>query len=126
MSPDAGTAQTPEEAVRATFTAAGMPPSDSVGARYPEVVQAFYDVAAALGSAVCGDELLHLIGRKVCALLGVQRCSVYLRDGDSPLYRGQVGETGRDQDADIKRLVCGGPADAFTLEILKTRAPVVV
>lgn len=72
------------------------------------------------------DDLLHLTARKVCKLFGVQRCSIYLREANSDLFRGQVAEVGADVDDAIKRLVCGIESDGFTREILDTRRPVLI
>lgn len=95
---------------------------------YREAIDAFGDVAAAIGELREQDELLHLIARKICELVGVPRCSVYLRDAQAGLYRGQIGHAAdnSDIDAPIKRLICGTKADGFTREIVETRAPVVI
>jgi GAF domain-containing protein len=96
-------------------------------------VRAFGEVVAALNDTQDSDALLRLVGRHLCELVGVVRCSVYLREPDSPLFRGQVGWNrswqGRswdESDARIKRLVAGTKRDAFTREIVETREPVIV
>lgn len=96
------------------------------GSIYREAIDAFGDVAAAIGELRDQDELLHLIARKICELVEVPRCSVYLRDSETGLYRGQVGHSTHDIDAGVKRLICGTQADGFTHEIIETRAPVVI
>jgi GAF domain-containing protein len=100
---------------------------------YREAVRAFGEVAGALSEAQDSDALLRLIGRHLCELVGITRCSVYLREPDSELFRGQVGwnrywedDSYQESDARIKRLVAGTEADAFTREIVQTRRPVVV
>jgi sugar diacid utilization regulator len=93
---------------------------------YRQAIHAFGDVAAALGDLREQDDLLHLVGRKICELVRVPRCSVYLRDGETGLYRGQVGHADHDIDPLVKRLVCGTEADGFTQEIVRTRSSVVV
>lgn len=93
---------------------------------HPAVMRAFSDVVEAITEDVLLDDLLHLVARKICDLLAIRRCSVYLQHGRSGLYRGQVGETGRDDDEAIKRLTAGGAADLFTQEIVETRAPVLI
>lgn len=90
------------------------------------VIRAFGDVAAAMSRVHDSDRLLHLMADKICELVGVRRCSVYLRDERSGLFRGQVGHAHVDIDAGVKRLVAGVEADGFTREILATGAPVVV
>jgi sugar diacid utilization regulator len=91
---------------------------------YHSAIRAFGDVAGALGELRDIDDLLHLIAKHVCDLVGVHRCSVYLRDGDSDLFRGQVGHADHDIDARVKRLTAGVQGDNFTREILRTKAPV--
>jgi sugar diacid utilization regulator len=91
---------------------------------YQAAIRAFGDVAGALGEVKDLDDLLHMIGRHICDLVGVQRCSVYLRDENSDLFRGQVGHADRDIDALVKRLTAGVPGDKFTAEIVRTKAPV--
>jgi len=99
---------------------------------YRRVVRAFNEVAGALAAesdSLEGDDLdrfMHLIAAKICELVDVRRCSLYLRDERSELFRGQVGHAGRDIDAKVKRLVAGVPADRFTQEILRTRKPVLL
>lgn len=94
---------------------------------YRDAINAFADVAVALREAIDRDELLHLAVQKMSELLGVSRCSLYLRDEETGLYRGQVGHARHDIDPMIKRLVIGGlEADGFTREIVSTRRPVVM
>jgi GAF domain-containing protein/sugar diacid utilization regulator len=93
---------------------------------YDDVIKAFSEVAEAINDDVELDALLHAVARNICTLIGVRRCSVYLKDAESGLYRGQVAHTGLNQDDLIKRLTCGTPADGLTREILETKAPVVV
>jgi sugar diacid utilization regulator len=92
---------------------------------YEAVIQAFADVASALGDFTDRDALLHLVGARICGLIKAERCSVYLRESKTRLFRGQVGYPPT-RDAEIKRLVAGVAADGFTREIVATRRPVVV
>jgi hypothetical protein len=102
-------------------------PSDPRTAdRYSAAIAAFGDVSEALSELHELDDLLHLIARRICELVGVRRCSLYLRDERSNLYRGQVGHWLHDIDEGVKRLTSGGAGDAFTREIVATKAPVVV
>ena len=115
---------------------APKPPFDDPKAAtsaYRAAAQAFGEVAGALNETRDRDTLLRLIGRHICQLVGIERCSVYLRDDETGLYRGQAGwspawERGDEPDAQerIKRLVAGTEADEFTREIVTTRRPVVV
>ncbi len=91
---------------------------------YRKAIRAFSDVAVALTDAQDQSALLHLVARKICELAGATRCSVYLRDEETGLYKGQVGHARKDIDADVQRLTAGIPADQFTHEIVATRRPV--
>lgn len=93
---------------------------------YPQVVSAFSEVAHAISQKAELDGLLHLVAEKICSLLGIRRCSVYLKDQQTGLYRGQVAQTGANVDAAIKRLTVGIEADGFTREILATKQPVLI
>ncbi|MGD9958306.1 GAF domain-containing protein [Nocardioides sp.] len=94
---------------------------------YVRVVQAFEEVALLAANAAAPlDDVLGLVGRSMCDLIGVSRCSVYLRRKDG-LFQGQAGHsTHHDIDARVKKLVAGGVGDRFTEEIVKTAAPVIV
>lgn len=96
------------------------------GVGYPHVVEAFREVAERISETIEIDELLHLIARRTCDLIGTSRCSVYLKDSESGLFRGQVAETGSNVDSAIKRLTAGIEADGFTREILAKREPVLI
>lgn len=93
---------------------------------YGAALRAFADVAEALGDVRDLDALLHLIATRICELAAAERCSVYLRDPETGLFRGQVGHPDTVSDAQIKRLVAGVPADRFTREIVDTKRPVVL
>lgn len=97
---------------------------DAPGLR--EVVASFHEISEAIAADAELDLVLHLVARHITRLLGIDRCSVYLRDERSGLFRGQVGETVQDSDPSIKRLTCGGKADGFTREIVATRRPVLI
>lgn len=93
---------------------------------YREVVEAFRQVAGAISDETEPDTLLHLIAERVCSLLSIRRCSVYLKDPETGLFHGQVAETGRKVDAAIKRLTAGIESDGFTREILAKKEPVLI
>lgn len=113
----------PEDAL---LGALPTPPPDIDATGYLAVIRAFSDVAGALGSDHDLDALLHLVARKICELIDLRRCSVYLRDPDSSLFRGQVGHAARNIDPQVKRLIAGVEADRFTQEILRTKQPVLL
>src|ERR1700722_11926668 len=98
------------------------------GQVYGEVVGAFEEVAL-LASSDSADmnDVLRLVGRRLCELLRVSRCSVYLRRNDGR-FQGQVGYCigRRSIDAGVSKLVAGVSRDLFTAEIVRTAAPVLV
>ncbi len=95
-------------------------------AGFPEVVEAFNEISGAITEHVALDTLLHIVGKRICELLDVRRCSVYLMDERTGLFRGQVGHADRNIDAAIKGLTAGIEADGFTREILTTKRPVLI
>ena len=105
------------------------PAADTIAPRqigYPDVVSAFSEVAHAINEKEDLDSLLHLIAERICSLLRILRCSVYLRDPSSTMFRGQVAHADHDIDLAIKRLTAGMAADGFTQEILRTQKPVLI
>lgn len=91
-----------------------------------QAVRAFSDVAAALSESPVTDHVLHLIADRMCELVDVDRCSIYLRDAKTGLFHGQVGRARGNIDARVKRLVAGTYADRFTHEIVETRRNVLL
>src|SRR3954452_1370766 len=100
------------------------PPRSTLG--YPEVVSAFSEVAHAINEKADLDTLLHLVAERICSLLEIRRCSVYLRDQASGVFRGQVAHADHNIDVAIKQLTAGIEADGFTREILSTQRPVLI
>jgi GAF domain-containing protein/sugar diacid utilization regulator len=95
--------------------------------RMRRALAAFSQVAAAVGDSRDLDELLHVVAGEVSALIGVDRCSIHLRDEASGIFRGYVAQSrGVCLGADIKRSLAGVPADGMTLELLDTRRPVII
>ena len=91
------------------------------------VFAAFARVGATLERTRDLDDLLRSVVREVAALVGVERCSIHLRDEQAGLFRGCVGQGGdRDIDKYVKRSLAGIPADGVTLELLRTKQPVIV
>jgi sugar diacid utilization regulator len=88
---------------------------------------ALSEVTPAIAKVTCIDDLLHLVAKQVTSLIGVPRCSVYMREERQNLFRGCVGCCdGAAMSEDLKRWIAGIPADGVTREMLKTRQPVVV
>lgn len=102
--------------------------SDDLGDLYVQVVGAFEEVALmATSDSIPLNDVLRLVGQRLCELLGVSRCSVYLRRDDGR-FQGQVGYCvgRRNIDAGVSRLVSGVDDDLFTAEIIATTSPVVI
>lgn len=94
--------------------------------RYRRLLTAFSEITKAINDESGIDATLRLVASEMCRVLGVSRCSLYLRDQRDGVFRGQVGHADRDIDAAIKRLIAGGEADGFTREILATHRPVFI
>ena len=100
---------------------------EDVRDRSPELLRAFEEVALQATSVTDAkdvEELLRLVGRRVCELINVNRFSAYIR-GDDGLFYGKVGYCAtEDIDERIRRLVTG--PDGFTAEIVASLAPVLI
>ncbi|MCW2846983.1 MAG: transcriptional regulator, CdaR [Marmoricola sp.] len=112
------------------FTAAALDhrlPGTDLPDAYSRVVQAFEEVALLAANAAAPlDQVLQLVGKSMCDLIGVSRYSVYLRRKDG-LFQGQAGHSTHSEiDARVKKLIAGGIGDKFTAEISQTAAPVMI
>jgi sugar diacid utilization regulator len=88
---------------------------------------ALSEVTPAIARVTSIDDLMHLVARQISSLVGVERCSVYMREERQNLFRGCAGCcAGAALPEDIKRWIAGVPADGVTREMLETRRPVVV
>jgi sugar diacid utilization regulator len=88
---------------------------------------ALSEVTPAIAKGTSIDDLMHLVARQITGLVGVERCSVYMREERQNLFRGCAGCcAGGALPEDIKRWIAGVPADGVTKEMLETRRPVVV
>ena len=99
--------------------------------RYGEILEVFKEVACAataVGTSEQLNQLLHLVGKRICELTNVRRCSVYLRAEDgSSLFKGRAGYcTSEEIDDRVRRLVSGIDGDGFTREIVESKRPVLV
>lgn len=109
--------------------AATMPeaPVAHLPSNYGPVLQAFEEVALLAANAAAPlDDVLRLVGKSMCELIGVSRYSVYLRRKDG-LFQGQAGHSNHHEiDARVKKLISGSDGDMFTGEIIKSAQPVIV
>ena len=60
--------------------------------RESAVIDAFSEITTEAITTAPLPDVLGLLGQKLCHLLGVTRCSVYLRDADGR-FRGAAGST---------------------------------
>lgn len=88
-------------------------------------IAAFSEIAGDLVRDRPLEDTLHRLAERLCELLEIGRCSIFLRDGDGELFKGAIGHE-RAVDADIQRLVSGTEADAFSREIADTGQPVLI
>jgi sugar diacid utilization regulator len=94
---------------------------------YRLAAEAFRDVAAAFAGGENLESLLQLMARRACSLIGVSRCSIYLRREHGQLFKGRITYiAGEDPDRAIRQLTAGVEADRFTHEIVSTQQPVLV
>lgn len=88
---------------------------------------ALSEVTPAIAKVTNIDDLLHLVARQITTLVGVERCSIYMREERQNLFRGCAGCCdGAPLSDDIKRWTAGVAADGVTKETLETRKPVIV
>jgi sugar diacid utilization regulator len=80
--------------------------------------------AVELSAAAHSPELESLIAVSACRAAGVARCTMYLQTEDGR-FRGAAAYP-LEHAAVVSRLTAGGPADAFTREVIETRAPVLI
>jgi sugar diacid utilization regulator len=102
-------------------------PEESTTAGLRRAFAAFRRLAAAVDTAATLEDLLHVVATEASQLVGVERCSIHLRDRSAGLFHGCVGHAGDFiLDADIKKARSGLAADGVTRELLETRRPVIV
>lgn len=91
-----------------------------------DAVEAFVRLSGVLSTTGL-DEALMVIARSVRTLVGVARCSIYMREPDGGVFRGRVIDGGgREMAGYIRRSLAGMPADGMTTELLETLRPVIV
>ena len=102
-------------------------PGPAAPHRERAVIDAFSEVTTEAITTTRLQDVLGLLGKKLCHLLGVTRCSVYLRDGDGR-FRGAAGYCEHDGDisAAVQLQEAGIPGDSFSQEVISTAAPVLI
>ncbi|MEV8606939.1 GAF domain-containing protein [Amycolatopsis sp. NPDC051373] len=95
--------------------------------REREVIAAFSEITTEAITTTRLEDLLGLLGKQLCHLLGVTRCSVYLRDGDGR-FRGAAGycESEGDISAAVQAQEAGIQGDRFSREVIESAAPVLI
>lgn len=102
-------------------------PSSGRAPRERDVIAAFSEITTEAITASRLEDLLALVGQKLCHLLGVSRCSVYLRHEDGR-FRGGAGWCGDagNISAAVQAQEAGIPGDAFSREVIRSAAPVLI
>jgi sugar diacid utilization regulator len=90
------------------------------------VIRAIAEIEEAVAQEEDLDSILHRITRNACELIEIERCSVWLREVDSDLFRGHLAHSTPNIDQELKHYIAGTDADMFTREILSTKRPVVI
>lgn len=100
---------------------------DSAAHREREVIAAFSEITNEAITSASLENLLGLLGKQLCHLLGVTRCSVYLRRDDDR-FRGAAGYCDRSGDisAAVQAQEAGIPGDHFSQEVISSTAPVLI
>lgn len=94
--------------------------------RERDVIAAFSEVTTEAITAARLDDLLRLVGKQLCRLLGVTRCSVYLRRDDGR-FRGTAGycDSG-DITPAVQAQEAGIEGDHFSREVISSQAAVLI
>jgi len=95
--------------------------------REREVIAAFSEITTEAITAASQEDLLRLMGKQLCHLLGVSRCSVYLRRDDGRFF-GAAGhcESAGDITEAVKAQEAGIPDDQFSREVIASMTPVLI
>lgn len=101
--------------------------STETNPRERDVIAAFSEVMTKAITSAELEDLLCLVGKQLCHLLGVTRCSVYLR-GDDDRFRGAAGycDTAGDISAAVQAQEAGIPGDNFSREVIFNGVPVLI
>lgn len=93
-------------------------------ARHRTVINAFAEVTTEAITSAGLQELLQVVNRRLCGVLGVARCTAFLRRSDER-FQGVAGcSSDGDITAAIERLVAGTSEDELTREAVARRRPV--
>lgn len=95
--------------------------------RERDVIAAFSEITTEAITTAPLEDLLSLLGKQLCRLLGVSRCSVYLR-GQDGRFRGAAGYCQRDGDISpaVQAQEAGIPGDHFSREVIAGASPVLI
>jgi sugar diacid utilization regulator/GAF domain-containing protein len=115
----AGQRETKERVVEEQLVLANVEPHRRAIAAYAAVVRA-------MATMTTVEDVLRAVATQLCDLVGADRCSIYLKEEDTGIFRGQVGHARIDIDGRVRQLIAGVEADRFTREIIETGQPVVV
>lgn len=101
-------------------------PADT-GPRERDAIAAFSEVMTKAITSAELEDLLCLVGKQLCHLLGVTRCSVYLR-GDDDRFRGAAGycDVQGNIGVAVQAQEAGIPGDNFSREVIFSGDPVLI
>lgn len=121
VGPEHATSLADDDRAGGTWRPAGTDP------RERDVIAAFSEVMTKAITSAELEDLLTLVGKQLCHLLGVSRCSVYLR-GDDDRFRGAAGycDTAGDISVAVQAQEAGIPGDNFSREVIFGGAPVLI
>jgi sugar diacid utilization regulator len=102
------------------------PAGDHELREYSSALAALGELAPGALAGLGPREALRLLAARVCSVLEIKRCSVYVRDDPREVFVGYAAHPGAELESAVRRLVLGGPTDRITREILDTHAPVLI
>jgi GAF domain-containing protein len=87
---------------------------------------ALTELTAAVSGRADARESLRRLAARLCEVLDIKRCAIYVRDDPRAVYVGCTSHPAGELEAEVQRLVLGGPTDRITREIVRDRAPLVI
>jgi sugar diacid utilization regulator len=87
---------------------------------------ALTELTAAVSGRADVRESLRRLSARVCEVLEIERCAVYVRDDPREVYVGCTSHPVGELEAEVRRLVLGGVTDRITREIVRDRAPLLI
>jgi sugar diacid utilization regulator len=105
---------------------ATRPRPDTPGHEHHAALAALSELSATAFAGLEVREAMRLVAARLCAVLEIERCAIYLRDDPREVFVGSAAHPGGELEAAVRHLTLGGPADRITRELVGTRKPVVI